>query len=89
MLGDMLELGASAGELHREVGRAVAGNADVLVTYGTLARFIAETAAVPEVYSFAQDDRAGLAEFLSSFVMPGDTVLYKASNGMRLSELII
>lgn len=89
VLGDMLELGASAGELHREVGRDVAGNADVLVTYGTLARFIAETAAVPEVYSFAQDDRAGLTEFLSSFVKPGDTVLYKASNGMRLSELII
>ncbi len=89
VLGDMLELGASACELHRAVGREVTGNADVLITYGTLARHIAETAQVRDIYSFSQEERAELSAFLASFVVRGDTVLYKASNGMHLSELII
>ena len=89
VLGDMLELGNETENLHRRVGIAVAESADVLVTYGEKARYIAEAADGIEKYSFEKDQTDALKDFLEAFVKEGDTVLYKASNGMKLGRVIV
>lgn len=89
VLGDMLELGNETVNLHKRVGKAVNGCADVLITYGTLARYIASETKDIQVYSFDKEEPEQLLTFLKGFIKEGDTVLYKASNGMNLGRLIV
>ncbi len=89
VLGDMLELGAESESLHKSVGEYVRDSADVLVTYGEMAKYIASTARLSETYSFSVGEMENLREFLKAYLKDGDTVLYKASNGMRLSVAIV
>lgn len=88
VLGDMLELGAESEKLHKSVAEYVDSSADVLVTYGTLAKYIASVAKT-ESYSFEVEECEKLKEFLEGFIEEGDTVLYKASNGMKLGRAIV
>lgn len=89
VLGDMLEQGDFAEENHRLVGKYVAeSKADVLITVGKDAHFIAESAAdggVAEIYEFDENRLAG--EFLCEYLKNGDTVLLKASRGMAFEEI--
>ncbi len=89
VLGDMLELGEESERLHRQVGEYVNGCADVLVTYGEMSRCIASEVKNIEVYSFSLDESDSLLSFLKELVVEGDTVLYKASNGIRLGRFIV
>jgi len=89
VLGDMLELGDETVALHKQVGTYTSESADVLITYGELAKYIAEGSAVKEKYSFSADERDALHQFLKGFIKKDDTILYKASNGMQLSALIV
>ncbi|MBR5277850.1 MAG: UDP-N-acetylmuramoyl-tripeptide--D-alanyl-D-alanine ligase [Clostridia bacterium] len=89
VLGDMLELGECSVSLHQKVGEYTNNTTDVLITYGDMAIQIANGSKVKEIYSFPQDQRQELLEFLNGFIKETDTVLYKASNGMKLSELIV
>ena len=89
VLGDMLEQGEFAEENHREVGKYVSGfDIDTLITVGTDARFIADTAkktGVKNVFSFS--DNADASKFLTDYLLPCDTVLLKASRGMKFEEI--
>lgn len=89
VLGDMLELGNETVKLHEKVGVYTNGSVDVLITYGELAKNIARSSEVSEIYSFGVDEKDKLKEFLLSFIKMGDTVLYKASNGMNLGSVIV
>ncbi|MBR5286226.1 MAG: UDP-N-acetylmuramoyl-tripeptide--D-alanyl-D-alanine ligase [Clostridia bacterium] len=89
VLGDMLELGNESDSLHKRVGRFVKGKADVLFTYGSLAKQIAAEADGVESYSFEREDAEKLKTFLEAFIKEGDVVLYKASNSMNLGRLIV
>ncbi|MBR6755005.1 MAG: UDP-N-acetylmuramoyl-tripeptide--D-alanyl-D-alanine ligase [Clostridia bacterium] len=89
VLGDMLELGKDTVLLHKEVGESVKEFADVLITYGELAENIAISANLPQTYVFKPDEKEKLKEFLQTFIKENDTVLYKASNGMKLSDVIV
>ncbi len=89
VLGDMLELGEQSRTLHERVGEYTSSSADVLVTYGEMAKYIASSSSVKEIYSYNEPQRQELQEFLKGFVKEGDVVLYKASNGMNLSALIV
>lgn len=89
VLGDMLELGAYSEKAHREIGRYLKGkNIDTLYTYGKLSKGIAEAAEkyVDEIYTF--ENKAELSYKLSAYLRRGDAVLFKASRGMRLEEVI-
>jgi len=91
VLGDMLELGEAGGRLHREIGACLSpGVADFVLTYGDLAAYIAEEC-LPRFADGrveAYRDKALLAERLKRLAGPGDLVLFKASRGMRLEEII-
>lgn len=89
VLGDMLELGHESVALHRLVGEYVSGRADILVTYGDLSRYIAETARNVSVYSFSTDESESMLAFLNDLINEGDAVLYKASNSIRLGRFIV
>lgn len=88
VLGDILEQGDFAEKIHTEVGKAAAReNIDVLITVGENARFIAAAAkdAVKTVVSF--DGNGSAWEYLDKIMSKGDTVLFKASRGMKLEEV--
>ncbi|MCD4733904.1 UDP-N-acetylmuramoyl-tripeptide--D-alanyl-D-alanine ligase [bacterium] len=90
VLGDMLELGETAPELHREVGRKVAElEIDLLLAVGEYKLELGEGAFVDgmdEVYS--AEDTAAALRFLLKNLRAGDIVLLKASNALGLSDLI-
>ncbi|MBR2179568.1 MAG: UDP-N-acetylmuramoyl-tripeptide--D-alanyl-D-alanine ligase [Selenomonadaceae bacterium] len=92
VLGDMLELGDISESAHREVGRETAKvGFDFLITLGTLAKFIAAGAEdagldAERVLSFETHEDA--AEALKGIIKTGDTVLFKASRGMKLEKVL-
>lgn len=92
VLGDMLELGAAAPALHREVGQAAGRlGAAFVVTVGALASEIASGAIeaglapsrVQPVLS-----RAEARRLLPSLLTPGMTVLIKGSRAVGLEEVV-
>lgn len=90
VLGDMLELGPTAADLHREVGTLVAERADWLFTLGELAREIATGAAdhgLPGERIVSADSVEKLLERLRPVLQPGDRVLIKGSRGMRMERI--
>ncbi len=85
VLADMLEMGDFANDAHIEIGKEAAF-ADAVVTVGSLGRLIAKGAVgAKTVKSF--DTNAEACGFLKTFLRPGDTVLVKGSNSMKLSEI--
>ena len=89
VLGDMLEQGDFARELHREVGAAAAqAGIDTLITVGPLSEEMADEArqqGLPEVCSFP--DREAAAEMVENITKPGTAILFKASHSMALDKL--
>lgn len=90
VLGDMLELGTISEEAHRNAGLLAAKNKiDILMTYGELSQETAKRAeecGVPVVKSFL--DKNELADALYGTLTAGDAVLFKASRGMALEDVI-
>ena len=88
VLGDMLELGEYARKAHHDCGAAAKENGiDVLLAYGTNAIYYIEGAG-ETVTSRLYDDKAELAADLADMLREGDAVLFKASRGMKLEEVI-
>lgn len=88
VLGDMLELGGYSEEAHRAVGTYAAQCAvDILFCFGEASVWIAEAAKdAIKVEHFT--DKSALTDALLHTVRPGDAVLFKASRGMALEEVI-
>ena len=92
VLGDMFELGKFSEKLHRDVGKVVfENNIDTLFLIGKDAIFIAEEAQKfgfnkENIYHF--DDKEQLLKKLKDYINPKDVILFKASNGMKLFEVV-
>jgi UDP-N-acetylmuramoyl-tripeptide--D-alanyl-D-alanine ligase len=91
VLGDMLELGSNATQMHEEVGGFVAHQGvDQLVACGKLGRSLAKgarEAGLDPVKIVEVPDARAAATAVKAIVKPGDVVLIKASRGMKL-ELV-
>lgn len=89
VLGDMLELGSYSETAHRNVGEYAAEcEIDLLFTYGKESEYMADSAkkaGLKAVFSFT--DKAELTKALEKELKLGDTVLFKASRGMKLEEI--
>ncbi|HEY6549056.1 MAG TPA: UDP-N-acetylmuramoyl-tripeptide--D-alanyl-D-alanine ligase, partial [Vicinamibacteria bacterium] len=91
VLGDMLELGPAAAEIHRRRGQEHASRIELLATVGPLGREIAEgatRAGLPLGAVHLFEDAAAAAAQLPALVQPGDAVLVKASRGMKLEAVV-
>jgi UDP-N-acetylmuramoyl-tripeptide--D-alanyl-D-alanine ligase len=92
VVGDMLELGPHASELHREVGRHAATlELGLFVGVGPLGREIvagAREAGMAEARLAICDDAAAAGRLLAHNLVEGDVVLVKGSRGVGLDETI-
>jgi len=91
VLGDMLELGAAASAEHFKIGRIAAQKADRLFVIGPHAQRVRDgalTGGMDESCIRVFEDRQDLTKALKQSVCPGDTVLFKASHGIRLDLVL-
>lgn len=87
VLGEMLELGDAGERLHEEVGRSLAGLVDVVLAVGPGAAAIARGAGAAGLPS-ERADRDRAVDWLVQHLAPGDAVLFKASRGAALEEIV-
>ncbi len=90
VLGDMLELGKEAANLHAEIGALVPEmNFDLLLTVGSLARNYvkgAKSRGMKAVFHFGSVQE--VIEFLNDTVSEGDVLLVKGSRGMHMEQVV-
>lgn len=90
VLGDMLELGEQSMSFHKEIGSYLANKKiDCLMAYGDMAKGYFEGAnenCNVERYHFS--DKAQLSERIKNMLCKDDIVLFKASRGMKLEDVI-
>ncbi len=91
VLGDMGELGAFTQEGHEKAGSFVASSTlDCLLCVGELSRYIAQAAVrdgFPEQQVHMMKSREEALAYLEEHMVPGDTVLVKASHSMELDRI--
>ena len=92
VLGDMFELGDFSEELHRKVGKEVAdNNIDKLFTIGESAKYIMEEAiknGISDKNVYYANTQEELIKMLKEELQNEDTILVKASNGMKLFDVV-
>lgn len=98
ILGDMLEIGKYTEQVHRAMGDRVAGFVDLLITVGPRAKFIADEALsrgvephagrleASQIFKFDDSESAGRA--LDPMIQPGDLILVKGSQSMRMEKVV-
>lgn len=90
VLADMLELGDYSRQAHIDVGKMAAENSiDILLTFGEMGRYISDSAkkaGLEKSYHF--DSKEELADKLTEIAKAGDAVIFKASRGMKLEDVI-
>ena len=93
VLGDMLELGKITRGAHEDIGhRLQAFNVDYLITVGEAAKHIAEAASA---HGFDEDriarfdDAEAAGKYLEDRIHPGDVMLFKGSQGVRLEKAVL
>lgn len=87
VLGDMFELGDYAEKFHREVGKYLIDKIDVLIAVGDYSKYYFDEAKDSiEAYYF--DNKIDALEYLKNFIKDGDVLLFKASRGMKLEEIL-
>lgn len=90
VLADMKELGPESCRYHREVGEYLGKlPVDLLVTYGELAKSIEDGAlnVNPSLKAVHFSDKQELMQWLKGEKKPGDCILLKGSNSMKLGEV--
>ena len=92
VLGDMFELGEFSEELHKKVGKEVVKNKiDILICCGKNAKYIVENAEKEgmkkqNIYYF--ETREQVEELVKKIWQSGDSILFKASNGMKFFNIV-
>ena len=91
VLGDMLELGQTELDLHRDVGRFAAGaGLSLLVCFGARARALgegAQEAGLPAECIEYTEEPAEAVRLVQDRVRPEDVVLVKGSRGMKMERI--
>ena len=89
VLGEMLELGKWAEQMHREVGAyAAAAGIQTVIGISGAARHIANAAREAGAETYYFDDPADAGEALRTLAHPGDAVLCKGSRGTRVEKAL-
>ncbi len=92
VLGDMLELGKYTLAAHEGIGKLAAKSADIVMTLGMKAKFIAERAvksgmSQKKVFVFTNLEEC--AKALEGMIQKGDLILVKGSQGVRMEKIVL
>ena len=88
VLGDMLELGAHGGELHRELAQAIPANGvDLVFCCGPLMHALWEALPSNRRGGYAETSTA-LESHVLAAIQPGDAVMVKGSLGSRMGPIV-
>ena len=89
ILGDMFELGENEEKLHQDVGSFLSHtNINVVICIGALAKNIYDQVADSDKQCYYFETKDAFEKELSKIILENDTVLIKASNGMKFSSLV-
>lgn len=92
VLGDMLELGRYKVKEHLDIGNIIPKyKFDYLITFGDLAENIAKGAienGMSKNKVLSYKDRKSLIKYLQDNIKPGDLILVKGSQGMRMEKIV-
>lgn len=89
VLGDILELGDFAEEIHRNIGKLIIkNNIDILVTVGPNSKFINEGSKNNSKNNYHFEDNTSAIKFINDLKTTNDTILVKASHGMNFIEIV-
>ena len=92
VIGDMLELGRYSTEAHERAGQQAAECSDVLITVGVRSRTVAASAlasGMSEKNILQYDDAVIAGKELQNFIQPGDLILIKGSQGLRMERIVL
>lgn len=89
ILGDIFELGSLSEKIHTNVGKLI--ESDILITIGTDSKYIGKGATdkgfnVNNYYHF--DNKEKFYKEAKNIIKKDDTILVKASRGMKLEEIV-
>jgi UDP-N-acetylmuramoyl-tripeptide--D-alanyl-D-alanine ligase len=89
VLGEMLELGRWAEQMHSEVGAYAARlGIDTVIAIRGAARHLSTAAKRAGVDSYFFEDPADAGDALRTLALPGDVVLCKGSRGTRVEKAL-
>jgi len=91
VLGDMLELGKYSAREHERIGLFAATHTDVLITVGVRSRSMAQfalSAGMSEKNVAHFEDSAKAGKELEAGIQPGDVILVKGSQSMRMERVV-
>ncbi|NJM56425.1 MAG: UDP-N-acetylmuramoyl-tripeptide--D-alanyl-D-alanine ligase [Synechococcales cyanobacterium RU_4_20] len=89
VLGTMKELGDRSLEFHQQVGERVAKlQLDALLTLAEPAEAAILAQGAAHVHTRAFGDGASLSQYLTTWVKPGDRLLFKASRAVALDRVV-
>jgi UDP-N-acetylmuramoyl-tripeptide--D-alanyl-D-alanine ligase len=91
MLGDMLELGRYTIDEHKKAGIKAAKTVGLLATVGIRSRYTAQAAlenGLGEEKVFQFDESVEAGRFIKDLVKPGDIILIKGSQGIRMEKCV-
>ncbi|WP_277673787.1 UDP-N-acetylmuramoyl-tripeptide--D-alanyl-D-alanine ligase [Piscibacillus halophilus] len=89
VLGDILELGEYSEGDHRRVGESIDSSIDQVLTIGADSRFILEGLNDTFEGTYQHfDDKSALTEFLKEQLDSETVILFKASRGIKLEEIV-
>lgn len=91
VLGDMLEIGRFSEQVHRTIGDRAAEFVDMLFCVGPRTKFIADESMArgvrhEQIFKFDDSESAGRA--LDPMIRPGDLILIKGSQSMRMEKVV-
>ena len=91
VLGDVLETGEFAKELHEKIGEVVCkNNIDILICNGENSKYIIQRAKEQGMNKdniYYLENREDIVDLIKQIVEPNDVILFKASNGMKFFEI--
>jgi UDP-N-acetylmuramoyl-tripeptide--D-alanyl-D-alanine ligase len=91
ILGDMFELGEDSYKMHYVVGqKAAQSGINTIICVGALAKGIFDGILTENPNSGAMhfNDKEALLGHINDIIKPGDTILLKASRGMKFEEIL-
>jgi len=87
LLGDILEQGKYSEDVHRDIGKYLAGKCDILIAVGKDSKYIFEEAKV-HTETYYCETKESACETLNKIVTKNDVILIKGSRGMHMEKIV-